>query len=216
MSSLVIISSSSDPKKIIAKPFFNRTAELVAPDLIGCRLVKREADGQIVWGVIVETEAYSQIEPACHGYKRRTPANETLFGDPGRLYIYLTYGIYHCVNIVTDRKNFASGVLIRSIAIQGENERIGSGPGLLAKRFGLTRSHDNMKLSIEQGMWFEQNVAFPPKTKKICTTRVGISKAEDLQWRWYLQSSRSISKRAKGDPYPPRQKAWEPSKQDWP
>ena len=78
-------------------PFFCRPAEVVATDLVGCRLVKRQDDGSLLWGVIVETEAYSQDDPACHGYRRRSPSNETLFGEPGRFYVYVSYGIHHCV-----------------------------------------------------------------------------------------------------------------------
>ncbi|MEB3255480.1 MAG: DNA-3-methyladenine glycosylase, partial [Synechococcaceae cyanobacterium] len=66
--------------------FFARPAEQVAPELIGCRLVKRQPTGELLWGVIVETEAYAQDDPACHGYRRRSPSNETLFGEPGRFY----------------------------------------------------------------------------------------------------------------------------------
>ena len=69
----------------LPQSFFCRPAELVAPDLIGCLLVKRQEDGSLLWGVVVETEAYSQDDPACHGYRRRSPSNETLFGEPGRL-----------------------------------------------------------------------------------------------------------------------------------
>ena len=83
--------------------FFCRPAEVVAPELIGCRLVKRQTNSSLLWGVIVETEAYSQEDPACHGYRRRSPQNETLFGEPGRFYVYVSYGIHHCVNVVTDR-----------------------------------------------------------------------------------------------------------------
>ena len=71
----------------------------MGPDLIGCRLVKRQDDGTLLWGVVVETEAYSQEDPACHGYRRRTPQNETLFGPPGHFYVYVSYGIHHCVNV---------------------------------------------------------------------------------------------------------------------
>ena len=89
---LPIASTSPNPRATpIATPlsqslsyaFFCRPAEVVAPDLIGCLLVKRQADGELLWGVIVETEAYSQDDPACHGYRRRSPINETLFGEPG-------------------------------------------------------------------------------------------------------------------------------------
>ena len=91
------------PKQPPALPqaFFARPAELVAPDLIGCLLVKRQEDGSLLWGVVVETEAYSQDDPACHGFRRRSPSNETLFGEPGRFYVYVSYGIHHCVNVVT-------------------------------------------------------------------------------------------------------------------
>ena len=76
---------------------FRRPAEVVGPELVGCRLVKRQANGRLLWGVIVETEAYSQDEPACHGYRRCSPQNETLFGEPGRFYVYVSYGIHHCL-----------------------------------------------------------------------------------------------------------------------
>ena len=77
----------------LPKAFFARPAEQVAPELIGCLLVKRQPSGELLWGVIVETEAYSQDDPACHGCRRRTPSNETLFGEPGRFYVYVTCGI---------------------------------------------------------------------------------------------------------------------------
>ena len=77
--------------------FFCRPVEEVAPELIGCLLVKRQLDGKLLRAVIVETEAYSQEEPACRGHRRRTPSNETLFGEPGRFYVYVSYGIHQCV-----------------------------------------------------------------------------------------------------------------------
>ncbi|KGG13132.1 MULTISPECIES: DNA-3-methyladenine glycosylase [Prochlorococcus] len=183
---------------------------MVAPDLIGCLLVKQETNGKHLWGVIVETEAYSEEEPACHGYHKRTDKNETLFGPPGHLYIYLTYGMYYCVNIVTDRSNWANGVLLRSVALPDEDERIASGPGLLAKRFGLNKDFDNTPISSGNRLWIAERPRSMQISKIINTTRIGISKAKELHWRWYLQNSRSISKRAKGDRCPPSSKAWQP------
>jgi len=84
----------------LLQSFFARPAEQVAPELIGCLLVKCQADGVLLWGVVVETEAYSQDDPACHGYRRRSPSKETLVGEPGRFYVYVSYGIHHCVNVV--------------------------------------------------------------------------------------------------------------------
>jgi len=81
-----ITKTSSQSPRIsqLYPPQFCRPAEVVGPELVGCRLVKRQDDSSLLWGVIAETEAYSQDEPACHGYRRRSPQNETLFGEPGR------------------------------------------------------------------------------------------------------------------------------------
>ena len=83
---------ATTPTQHLSQSFFCRQAELV-----GCRLVKRKKDGSLLWGVIVETEADSQDDPACHGFRRRSPQKETLFGDSGRFYVYVSYGIHHCV-----------------------------------------------------------------------------------------------------------------------
>ena len=89
----------------LQQSFFCRPAEVVGPDLVGCRLVKRLDHGSLLWGVVVETEAYSQTDPACHGYRRRSPQNETLFGEPGRFYVYVSYGIHHCVKRAVTQKS---------------------------------------------------------------------------------------------------------------
>ena len=92
---------ATKPTQHLPQSFFARPAEEVAPELIGCLLVKRQPSGELLWGVIVETEAYSQDDPACHGHRRRSPSNETLFGEPGRFYVYVSYGIHHCVKVVS-------------------------------------------------------------------------------------------------------------------
>jgi DNA-3-methyladenine glycosylase len=194
--------------------FFRRPAAAVAPELIGCRLVRRRDDGTLLWGVIVETEAYSQEEPACHGHRRRSPANETLFGPPGRFYVYVSYGVHHCVNVVTDRAEWANGVLLRAVAVPGAPERLAAGPGLLARHFAIDRRHDGLPVAPASGLW----LAPPPAAVAAglaelhaageqplhCCPRIGVSLGQELPWRWYLRGSRSVSRRARGDRTPPR------------
>lgn len=214
----------ASPPPSLSPDFFARPAELVAPELIGCLLVKRQADGEPLWGVIVETEAYCQSEPACHGHRRRTPSNETLFGEPGRFYVYVSYGMHHCVNVVTDRDDWANGVLLRALAMPGEAERVAAGPALLARRFGIDRGRDAVPASPEKGLWLAprpaplatwltEAAAQPPGSDApavVRSARIGISVGQELPWRWYLRASRSISRRAPGDRRPRPDQAWWP------
>jgi DNA-3-methyladenine glycosylase len=186
----------------------------VAPELIGCLLVKRQPDGELLWGVIVETEAYCQSEPACHGHRRRSPSNETLFGEPGHFYVYLSYGIHHCVNVVTGRADWANGVLLRAAWLKDEPERIAAGPALLAKRFALDKRHDALAVNPASGLWLAPRPAVVAKalttlgtSAVVQTTRIGISQGQDLRWRWYWQASRSVSRRVRGDRMPVRSRA---------
>ena len=227
----------------LPESFYRRPAEVVAPELVGCRLIKRQASGELLWGVIVETEAYSQSEPACHGHRRRSPSNETLFGEPGRFYVVVSYGIHHCVNVVTHRAEWANGVLLRAVALPGEPERIGAGPALLARRFGLERAWDATAATPEAGLWLAPRLQplaawlneapsqpltallaaeapSPPAASGapavVQTSRIGISQAQELPWRWYLRSSRSVSRRAPGDRRPPPEQAWWPRPEEVP
>jgi DNA-3-methyladenine glycosylase len=206
------LSASAPPG--LPPAFYRRPAQAVAPELIGCRLVRRLADGELLWGVIVETEAYSQEEPACHGHRRRSPGNETLFGEPGRFYVYVSYGIHHCVNVVTDRADWANGVLLRAVAVPGGSERLAAGPGLLARHFSIDRRHDGLPALPTSDLW----LAPPPAAVAAGLAelraageeplqrcgRIGVSQGQELPWRWYLRGSRSVSRRAPGDRTPPR------------
>lgn len=193
-------------------PFFARPAELVAPELLGCLLVRQWENGDLHWGVVVETEAYSQAEPACHGYRRRSASNETLFGAPGRFYVYVSYGIHHCVNVVTDRAEWANGVLLRAACLPGAAERAAAGPGLLARCFGIDRRHDALPASPAAGLWLAardpsmQTLIDSPAAEEgeviLRTGRIGVSAGADLPLRWYLRPSRSVSRRARGDRRP--------------
>ncbi|MCT0224526.1 DNA-3-methyladenine glycosylase [Synechococcus sp. CS-1328] len=205
----------------LSQGFFARPAETVAPELIGTLLVRHLPDGTVLRGLIVETEAYCQSEPACHGHRRRTHSNDTLFGEPGRFYVYLTYGLHHCVNVVTGRKDWANGVLLRAVALPGEPERLAAGPALLARRFGLDRALDGCSVAPESGVWL---APVPPRLQgwldqcrsrgedPLCQCpRIGISSAQELPWRWYLRASRSVSRRVRGDRRPPLALALDPA-----
>lgn len=201
----------SDP---LPAAFFRRPADVVAPELIGCLLLKRQPDGGLLWGVIVETEAYSQAEPACHGHRRRSPSNETLFGEPGHFYVYVSYGIHHCVNVVTERADWANGVLLRAVALPGEPERRAAGPALLARCFGIDRRHDGLPVCAQRGLWLAgrpAGLATLTAADLVQTTRIGIRQAQELPWRWYLRRSRSVSRRERGEASPRPGDAWQPS-----
>ena len=174
----------------------------MAPDLIGCYLIKKNNEKDQIKGIIVETEAYSQEEEACHGFKKITQSNKTLFGEPGTFYIYKSYGIHHCLNIVTDKKNFASGVLIRAVFIPTKDERLASGPGLVTKTFGIDISFNSLEVLNNDSLWITQRDSILKQKDLIQTTRIGISKAKNIKWRWYLKNSRSVSKRLKGERTP--------------
>ena len=152
--------------------------------------------------MIVETEAYSQEEEACHGHQKMTSSNKTLFGEPGRFYVYKSYGLHHCLNIVTDRSNFASGVLIRALFILNKDERLASGPGLVTKTLGVDITFNSLKVFENNYLWINKGKSIADKKDLVQTTRIGVSKAKNIKWRWYLKSSRSVSKREKGDRKP--------------
>lgn len=206
----------------LPRSFFSRPAEVVAPELIGCLLVRRQPGGALQWGVIVETEAYTQDDPACHGHRRRSASNETLFGPPGHFYVYRCYGIHHCVNVVTDRAEWASGVLLRAAALPDAAERQASGPGLLARCFAIERQQDGQGCCGEGPLWLAPRPGplrawlgtSPGASKRDDPLRqdrrIGISAGVELPWRWYLGPSRSVSRRARGDRPPVMAAAWRP------
>jgi len=210
----------------LPRSFFSRPAEAVAPELIGCLLVRRQPGGALLWGVIVETEAYTQDDPACHGHRRRSASNETLFGPPGFFYIYRCYGIHHCVNVVTDRAEWASGVLLRAAAIANAPERQAAGPGLLARSFDIDHRHDGNGVCGEgplclaprpgplQALLGPTPIAPSGDATLRQDRRIGISAAVDQPWRWYLGPSRSVSRRAQGDRQPAAAAAWRPEHLD--
>jgi DNA-3-methyladenine glycosylase len=192
--------------KVIEQQWFARPAPEVAPDLIGCTLVRQLPNGTQLRGIIVETEAYGPDDPACHAYRKRTPRNTVMFGPAGYSYVYLIYGIYHCFNVVTDRDDIASAVLIRALALPEPEldaalspkvyARLAAGPGKLCQYLEIDRSLSQIPLVQGQSLWIE----YPNREDSslslelIQTTRIGLNQGADIPWRWYLNGSVAVSK----------------------
>jgi len=135
-------------KKLTAR-FFARPTLAVARDLLGKYLVVKHK-GKLLSGKIVETEAYvGEKDLACHASKGRTPRSETLYKEPGTIYVYLIYGMYHCLNFVTERAEYPAAVLIRATDVSGTD-----GPGKLCRVFGIDR-HMNSKIVPAPDIWIE-------------------------------------------------------------
>jgi DNA-3-methyladenine glycosylase len=182
---------------VIDRRFFARSVHEVAPDLIGMTFL---CNG--VGGVIVEVEAYDHEDPAAHGYGGRTERNATMFGPPGRAYVYRSYGIHWCVNLVCEDVGVAAAVLIRALeptqGIDAMRARRGvedvralcSGPGKLCQALGITRKHDGLPLDEPPFELRERSEA----VEVVCGPRVGITKAVDQPWRYALAGSRFLSR----------------------
>ncbi len=179
------------------------TAAQVAPRLLGCHFV-RELDGQKVVVKIVETEAYDQTDAASHSYKGKTPRTDVMFGPPGHLYVYFTYGMHYCCNVVVGDEGEGAAVLIRAVEpVQNEamlaQRRAGhtgiqltNGPAKLCQALGIAKQlngHDLAKLPLQLRMQ-----APLAHTDIVQTTRIGIAQAKDVPWRFYLKGSPYVSK----------------------
>jgi len=193
----------------ITPDWLSRAATQVAPDLLGCTLVRQFADGLQMRGVIVETEAYEPGDPACHAYRHKTNRNAVMFGPAGKTYVYLIYGMYHCLNVVTDGDGVPSAVLIRALEVtpvpvlrdREKPHRVAAGPGKLCRALQIDRSHTNLWLQPGHPLWLEHRspnlkteVATNPNSI-IQTTRIGLTQGVDLPWRWYLATSKAVSRR---------------------
>jgi len=194
----------SKSTQIVEPSWLARPSPEVAPDLVGCTIVRQFPDGTIVRGMIVETEAYGPNDPACHAYRCRTQRNWVMFGPPGISYVYLIYGRYHCFNIVTDQDGVASAVLIRALEMEcvpswinlpqgAKRHRIAAGPGKLCEVLQIDRSLNAQILAIGQSLWLEHRSG-ELQPELVQTTRIGLSQGVDLPWRWYLKDSLCVSK----------------------
>ena len=195
----------------VEKSFYTRTNVVeTAMDLLGKSLCTRK-NGIITKGIIVETEAYSQHERACHAYdQRKTERTSIMFGEGGHAYVYLIYGIHYLFNIVTNHAETADAVLIRAIEpIEGIDtmikrrnmsmieKRLTSGPGSLSRAMGIDLRMYGLPLDGNR-VWLEHTDENPAMTDIITSERVGVGYAgEDarLPWRFLLKDNPWVSKK---------------------
>jgi len=185
----------------LGRAFFARPTLEVAPDLVGCYLVLRGRRRLVVR--LVEVEAYLGVglDPASHAQSGRTARNGQMFETPGTLYVYVSYGMHHCLNVVCERRGMAGAVLLRAAEpIEGEGSmrrrrgrgglELSNGPGKLAQALGLDLRHDGADLVRGVlGVW-----PGPPPARIAVSTRVGITKAVGLPHRFYDPESGFVSR----------------------
>lgn len=191
--------STNDP----LDKLLNRPAEIAAARLLGCHLI-REIDGQQLVGRIVEVEAYSQEDVASHSYRGQTPRTKVMFGPPGFLYVYFTYGMHYCCNVVVGPSGHGSAVLIRALEpISGQEAMsqhrrglsgaaLTNGPAKLCQALQIDRALNGHDLRLEP----LQLLIEPPINQDdiVQTTRIGISRGQDVPWRFYIRGNPYVSK----------------------
>ena len=196
------------------RSFYRRAVLEVARDLVGCVVSYRECSG-----VIVETEAYHDSEPASHAFVGLTPRTQTLFGPPGKAYVYRSYGIHALLNAVCEPVGVGAAVLIRALepvdGVDAMRARRGidaltalcSGPGKLTQALGVELEHNGTDL-IDGPILISER---PPDWRDPPITvdeRIGITKAADLPWRFSVTGSPFVSRR--GSRVPPRRRVADP------
>ena len=188
---------SSATTRALPAELFARSVHEVAPALVGVTLLVAGVGGRIV-----EVEAYDHEDPASHGYRGRTKRNASMFGPPGRAYVYRSYGIHWCLNLVCEGEGMANAVLVRALepthGLDAMRERRGladprllcSGPGRLCQALAVTREHDGLALDRPP---FELLAADRP-VEVVSGPRIGISRAAELPWRYGEAGSRFLSR----------------------
>jgi DNA-3-methyladenine glycosylase len=181
----------------LGRDFFARSVHDVAPELLGATLLVVG-----VGGTIVEVEAYDRQDPASHGYRGRTRRNAAMFGPPGHAYVYRSYGVHWCLNLVCDAEGLPDAVLLRAVEpthrVEAMRERRGiederllcAGPGRLCQALGVTSEHDGLPLDRPP---FEL-LAREQEPRVVAAPRIGISLAAALPWRYAIEGSRFLSR----------------------
>ncbi len=178
-------------------------ASLVAPLLLGA-VLERKINGHTIRVKIVEVEAYDETDAASHSYKGRTTRTDIMFGPAGHLYVYFTYGMHYCCNVVTGPEGNGSAVLIRAVQpIEGEEFmeelrtkhgiNVSNGPAKLCQALNIDKQLNGHDLR-EEPLTLSLQPALH-KNEIIQTTRIGISQAKDVPWRFYIKDNQYVSKK---------------------
>jgi DNA-3-methyladenine glycosylase len=179
----------------LRRGFFARPSTAVAPELLNKLLVVGGSTGRIV-----EVEAYMSDDPASHTFRGPTRRNATMFGKAGVLYVYFTYGMHHCANVVTGSVGDGQGVLMRAVVpVAGVEEMrarrpgrgdrsLADGPGKLCQAFGLDLRHDGLDLCARGSPAWIGDDGVPPPATPLVGRRVGIRVGVDLPWRWRVSA----------------------------
>jgi DNA-3-methyladenine glycosylase len=196
----------------LPRAFYERPTLDVARDLIGKTLYRMSPEGMTA-GVIVETEAYvAAIDPSAHGYRGKTQRNAAMFGPPGHAYVYFTYGMHFCLNVVTEAEDVAAAVLVRAlepvVGIEIMRRRRGQriadrdlarGPGRLCAAMAIDNADNGQDLG-GQALWIAETPGFPADAPVLATPRIGITQAADWPWRFVLAGSEWVSGRKTAKP----------------
>lgn len=205
---MVGIERNNRPRRL-SRDFYKRTSISVAPDLLGC-VVVRIHRGTMMAGKIVEVEAYKQSDPASHSYRGKTKRNEVMFREGGFLYVYFTYGMHYCANVVTGRAGRGEAVLIRAVEplvgiermvwnryrrrrIRSPKElvELTSGPARFCQAFGIDKRMNGASLLEGQIYIVAKDRGISFHTGR--STRIGISVGNEKRWRWYVRGNEWFS-----------------------
>jgi DNA-3-methyladenine glycosylase len=217
-----VVTSDESPRNTARQPlsaplprsFFERDARKVARELIGCRIVHRLGDGARLVLRLVEVEAYlgDGSDPASHAHRGPTPRNRTMFGPPGRLYTYRSYGIHICANVVCGPNRKAEAVLLRAaepiegtermrvlrgLAADAKDGLIARGPGRFGQALGLGLDHDGQSL-LRPPLTLHARAPGSARVRIETGPRVGITRAADLTYRYFEADSPWVSSFRKG------------------
>lgn len=163
----------------LTRDFFMFPTVTVAQKLLGKIMVFGHAAG-----LITETEAYiGQDDPACHAARGKTRRNAIMFGPPGYTYVYFIYGMYHCLNFVTEEEGTPAAVLIRGLMLVEPSPFHLNGPGKLCRHLGITREHNAIDMIESESFYIKDSPLSPPYET---TPRIGITRGQEKLWRFVI------------------------------